>query len=254
VRAFGTMFFSMGGRSAAQAEEQEWADAPSSSLHQPETKSQPRRWLIPLVLLPIIPAALVLAPIVIGRFFFQSIDAEPSSYSEQLARERMRPPPPANPLPLDGWDDVEVEDRRAFYPSTGPDPVLHEKVRKIMEESDRDYLKLEAANTRWDITPTGVLRLGINPFPREINQLENRTWGQIEKILTRDRVDQLRSVGIYSNVYGRKRTDIEIERTNQGFTWTVYTARDALKTHQDRQYDTRLPRRLERYWLRLIGQ
>jgi hypothetical protein len=250
ARSFGTMFFSMPGlaRSGMAGES---ASSAAALQDRPPAEHRPRRWLIHFMLLPIIPAALVLTPIAMHMYYGQ-----PSSdTSWQWGYQGYTPAVPPNSLVNMQWGDFEVEDRSYFWSQLTLSEPTNKMAWEILKQGDQRYLELETSKTYWGYYSDGTLRVTIMPFPLELNQLENRVWTQLDEILDPHQEDRARHVGIYRTGYGRQRVDIEMRRTDQGYTWKTTTWHGGGGASMGSgSSGPRLPKKLERYWVTLVGQ
>jgi hypothetical protein len=130
-----------------------------------------------------------------------------------------------------------------------------ERIDKLLQETDQKYLELELAHTTYRFEDDGTLRVFITPFARDLSVLETGFWRNFDAIVR----DQARAGAIrqqfspYANVFGRQQTEIIIRSTGTGFNWSVYTSNNmGGRTGTGPNSATRLPKRLERFWEKLV--
>jgi serine/threonine protein kinase len=164
--------------------------------------------------------------------------------------------------PLANWtfgpDGPELTDRELRY-CLRPDQVG--PVNKALQESFRDYLKIEKSNLDQTTDEQGHLITVIRPLSKELGSLEGRLWSRLDPILDRQQQNIFRlNLQLYPQQsvvgatlgdlvrpglfgWGQQGARVEIWREGTWFRWNVSS-----ENHADTSRAPELPEAFRRFW------
>jgi hypothetical protein len=130
-----------------------------------------------------------------------------------------------------------------------------EEVRPVLDTARKEYLAIEAKHTKHKEDEAGHQIAIVEPFPRELSQLEDRVWSRLDGILDEVQQAEARSHWPLSSIFpfGRDKGTVEIWREGTWYHWVVKKEPAAgsggtSSASVQQSKGPRLPKELEHLW------